>query len=465
MKKIAPCLLISIIIFALSFSCVNQPFDSQDRSDTVDTKGAVEHPSWSRNAVIYELNVRQFTSSGTINGVHRHLLRLYKLGIDILWFMPIQPIGEKNKKGKTGSYYSVKDYRKVNPDFGSMDAFKTLVDSIHSAGMHVIIDWVPAHSSRDNQLTEEHPEWYKKDASGNFISPHDRKDVVQFDFENEDLRMYMIDAMKFWINETNIDGFHCDAAHMVPVDFWNQLRDELELAFDKEIFLVAESDQPELHDEAFDMTYGLKFYHLMNEIVRGNQTALDIDKYVEYVDSAFLPDAYIMQFTSNHTENSVNGPATERLGDGAKTFAVLAGTVPDMLLIYNGQEVGLNKRLKFFEKDSINWVDTSDFIPFYTLLIDLKHRNKALWNGEAGGGIVRVNTAHDEDVYAFYRESQGDLAFVALNLSDKERVIKVKEKKLYGNYIETFSRLIKIFDSSNDTINLEPWEYLVFEKK
>lgn len=466
MKMLQPWFSISIIIILLfSFSCANQPMDTADQTDTVDTKGAVEHPSWSRNAVIYEVNVRQFTSEGTFNGVYRHLTRLYNLGVDILWLMPIHPIGVKNRKGELGSYYSVKDYKAINPEFGDMDSFKALVDSIHSAGMHVIIDWVPNHSSWDNPLVEEHPDWYKRDSAGNFVSPYDWTDVIQFDYSNQELRDYMVNAMKFWIEETDIDGFRCDVAHMVPVDFWNKLRDELNASFDKEIFMLAESDQPELHNEAFDMTYGWRFHHLMNEIAQGNQSALAIDNYFDYVDSAFLPDAYIMQFTSNHDENSWNGTVFERLGDGVKTFAVLAGTVPDMLLIYNGQEVGMDKRLKFFEKDSIIWKDPEGFTEFYTALTNLKKTNKAIWNGEAGGEIRKVSTQHDEDVYAFYRESQGDLVFVVLNLSDKNLSISLDDEKLYGNYIETFTRLIAIFDENNNTIELEPWEYLVYVKK
>lgn len=210
-------------------------------------------PEWVKNAVIYEVNVRQYTPEGTFNAFTEHLPRLKTLGVDILWFMPVNPIGVKNRKGPLGSYYSVKDYTAVNPEFGTMEDFRRLVEQVHEQGMYAIIDWVPNHTAWDHRWTKEHPDWYKQDEKGEFVSPFDWTDVIQLDYDNEEMRQEMIEEMIFWIRESDIDGYRCDVAHMVPVDFWDEARKELDKV--KPVFMLAESDQYFLHKNAFDMTY------------------------------------------------------------------------------------------------------------------------------------------------------------------------------------------------------------------
>ena len=419
----------------------------------------VVNQDWVKNAVIYEVNIRQYTPEGTFNAFAEHLPRLKSLGVEILWLMPINPIGQMNRKGELGSYYSVKDYKRINPEFGDMDDFKALVRKVHEEGMHIIIDWVPNHTSWDNVLTLEHPDYYKTTEDGNFASPFDWTDVIQLDYDNKDLRKYMIETMKYWITETDIDGFRCDVAHMVPVDFWEEARPELEKV--KPIFMLAESDQPELNRKAFDATYGWPFHSLMNEIAAGKKTANAISSHFSRVDSIYPAGSIIMQFTSNHDENSWNGTEYERLDGGVKTFAVLASTVPGMPLVYSGQEAGMNKRLKFFEKDTIEWKD-SEMFGFYKELIALKERNEALWNGKYGGTLTRITSTDNKSVYAFLRENGENRVFVILNLTGNNVDITLKGSGYKGRYTEVFSG-DKVKFGKNTNLILIPWEYKVYE--
>ena len=215
---------------------------------------SVKHPEWSRNAVIYEVNLRQYTDSGSVNAFVQHLPRLKELGVDILWMMPVHPISKKGRKGILGSYYAVADYKALNPEFGTIDQFREMVRNAHAQGMKVILDWVPNHSGRDNKWITEHPDWYKKDSLGNMVGLYDWTDVYVFDYSNPEMRKGMIDAMKFWLSEVDVDGFRCDVAGEVPTDFWDEARPQLESA-KSDVFMLAEASKPELQKNSFDMGY------------------------------------------------------------------------------------------------------------------------------------------------------------------------------------------------------------------
>ena len=419
----------------------------------------VKHPEWSKNANIYEVNLRQFSTGGTFKEFARHIPRLKSMGVDILWFMPLHPIGVKNRKGTLGSYYSVKDYLAIDPSYGTMDDFKNLVDSIHKQGMHVIIDWVANHTSWDNKLIKEHPDWYKKDSTGKFVAPYDWTDVVCLDYKKPELRKYMTETMCWWVKNTNIDGFRCDVAGLVPVDFWMDTRKALDQI--KPVFMLAEAEEAPLH-QAFDMTYTWDLYNVMNKIAKGEKNANDIAKYLLKNDSLYPQNAYRMYFTSNHDENSWNGTEYERLGDGAKTFAVLTATLPGMPLIYTGQEMAFNKRLRFFEKDTIIWKDVKLY-GFYKNLLTLKVDNKALWNGEAGGKLTRVNSTNDKAVFAFLRQKDENTVFVILNLTAKPQTVTFKGKNYAGDYKSGISGKPMKF-VADTPIQLKPWDYLIFKK-
>jgi cyclomaltodextrinase len=401
----------------------------------------VVHPEWSINSSIYEVNVRQYTPEGTFKAFQRHLPELKKMGIGIVWIMPINPIGEKNRKGTLGSYYSIKDYKTINPEFGTLEDFKDLVNAIHKQGMHVIIDWVANHSSWDNILTKTHPDFYKKDSLGNFIAPvPDWSDVIAFN--------------------CNIDGFRCDVAGMVPTPFWNFVRKELEKI--KPVFMLAEAESPDLHKHAFDMTYAWEFHHILKKIYKGKMNVDSLDAYYKRENDNYNPDAYRMFFTTNHDENSWNGTVYERFGDAVKTFAVLCGVVKGMPLIYSGQEAGLNKALRFFDKDTIEWKKSS-LRDLYTKLVELKLSNKALRNGLSGGDIERIETNKDDKIFSFLREKENNKVFAVFNLSPEDQKIEISNDIISGGY-KDFLDDKEILLTSEYSIELPAWGYKVYTK-
>ena len=422
----------------------------------------VQHPEWSRNLSIYEVNVRQFSPGGTFEEFEKHLQRLKDMGVGIIWFMPIHPIGADNRKGSLGSYYSVKDYRDVNPEFGTLEGFKTLVGKIHDMGMYVIIDWVANHSAWDNPIAEAHPEWYTQDIHGNIVAPNnDWTDVADLNYNSPELWHYMIDAMKFWVEEIGIDGFRCDVAGMVPLEFWNVARAELDKI--KPVFMLAEWETPEHHEYAFDMTYGWDLYRLMNKLAQRLVPTSAIGTYLERQAATYPEDAYRMYFTSNHDVNSWEGTTSERLGDGATVFAVLAATLDGMPLVYGGQEAGLDRRLEFFEKDEIAWRDHR-LAEVYATLLNLKMDNKALWNGSSGGGVTWVHTSNDGAVFAFVRKMDGDKVLVITNLSDVAQEVRLSGTAHLGGYTDVFATDDRddIYFTGDETVGLGPWDYKVY---
>jgi 1,4-alpha-glucan branching enzyme len=422
----------------------------------------VVHPEWSRPANIYEVNIRQFTPEGTFAAFEKHLPRLKAMGVDILWLMPINPIGIKNRKGTLGSYYSVRDYLAVNPEFGTLDDLKHLVRQAHELGMHVIIDWVANHTSWDNPLITEHPDWYTHDSAGNIISPvPDWTDAADLDYSQPGMREYMTHALEYWVREADIDGYRCDVAGMLPVDFWNKAVPEIKKI--KHVFMLAEWETPEMHDTAFDMTYSWNLYHLMNAIARGEKPASQLDTLWKKEDTLYAADAYRMLFTSNHDENSWNGTEYERLGEGARTFAVLTYTAPGMPMVYSGQEAAFNRRLKFFDKDTIQW-DNYPLLSFYTTLNQLKKDHPALWNGVSGGKLEKIQTGNDDKLYAFTRKKDQDQVMVILNLSPGMQTIRLAGHSFLGNFKNVFTGEVKRFEDE-EAFSMKPWEYLVFVRQ
>lgn len=422
---------------------------------------SVKHPEWSRNANIYEVNIRQFTPEGTLKAFMAHIPRLEKMGVDILWLMPVTPIGELERKGSLGSYYSVRDYQAVNPEFGTLEDLKNLVDSAHARGMYVILDWVANHTAWDNPWITEHPGWYKKDSTGAILSPYDWSDVAQLDYGKKQLWAAMRDAMKFWLVQTGVDGFRCDVAWAVPIEYWDWLRPQLELV--KPVFMLAEAEGPEYHLKAFDMSYAWEMHHMMGEIYQGTKNAYDLQGNLNKQDTLYPSDAYRMNFTSNHDENSWKGTEYERLGESVLAFAVLTATLPGMPLIYNGQESAFNRRLAFFEKDSVDWKDYS-LAPFYQRLLDLKHRHQALWNGSWGGRFERIPSGADSSLFVFTREREGEKVLVMTNLSKKVREARLKGPGIEGSYKEFFTGEEATF-GKKAVIRLKPWEHRVYVLK
>jgi glycosidase len=405
----------SLRILSLALCAAFAPLAAQAQASL--PPAGMQHVAWSKSANIYEVNIRQFTPQGTFNAFAAHLPRLKQMGVDILWIMPINPIGEKNRKGPLGSYYAVRDYTAVNPEFGTLEDFRSLVKQAHALGMHVIIDWVPNHTAFDNPWVTEHPDWYLRNDKGEIYSikmgGEDWTDVTGLDYANHALWKGMTDAMAFWLRETDIDGFRCDVAGNLPTPFWNQARDALDRI--KPVFMLAESDKPELHQHAFDMTYGWDTMDLFVKIARGKADARELKAFLARPALVFPRDAYRMRFTTNHDKNSWEGSDKELYGPAFRAMAVLAATLRGMPLIYGGQESGLDKRLEFFQKDPIEWKDYEN-AAFYARLLRLKHDNPALWNGQYGAAVDVLDTGNDK-VFAFQRKQGSNVVRVVVNLS------------------------------------------------
>lgn len=435
--------LIILGLIALAAGCIVAGCSSRSvktSTDTDSTLTTVKHPEWSRNAVIYEVNLRQFTDSGTITAFDAQLPRLKELGVDILWFMPIHPISEDGRKGTLGSYYAVRDYKAFNPEFGTIEQFKTTVEKIHRMGMKVIIDWVPNHSGRDNSWVTEHPDWYVRNEEGKMFGPYDWTDVYKFDYSNPEMRAAMIDALKFWLTEVGVDGFRCDVAMEVPTDFWEEARPQLQEVC-PELFMLAEASKPELQANSFDMGYNWPMKDLFSAIAatsgqytfaeEGKESrqfpvthATAIDTLLAQQAAEYPGDTYLMNMITNHDLNSWEGTEFERLGNLTGAFAVLSYTLPGMPLIYTGQETGMNRAFEFFEKDKApEWEPRNGFFDFYRKLNHLKHTQKALLAGNQGGEMVRYYT-ENPDLYIFSRERDGSKVTVFVNLGAESSEIK-----------------------------------------
>jgi glycosidase len=406
------------------------------------------------NAVIYEANIRQYSPSGTFNAFSKDIPKLKELGVKILWLMPIHPIGIKNRKEGLGSYYSIKDYRGINPEFGKLEDFKNLVKTAHQNGMYVIMDWVPNHTAWDHAWVADHKDYYAKDKDGKMFSPFDWTDVVKLDYSNQNLRKAMIWEMKYWLTEANVDGFRCDVAGEVPTDFWESAA--LELKKTKPVFMLAEAEKPELSKKAFDMAYGWEAHHIMNEIAQGKKTVKDFDSYITKKDSVWEKDDISMYFTSNHDENSWNGTEYERMGDAVETFAALTYLIPGIPLIYNGQEYDFNRRLKFFVKDSINTVKGKMF-PIYTKLGQLKNGNSALDGGKKPGSYKRIATSSNQNILAFEREKLGKKVIFVGNLTKTNQSFTAPIEGAFIDYISGK----KVVFSKNQKLDFNPWEYKI----
>jgi glycosidase len=421
------------------------------------TVSTVVHPDWSKNAAIYEANIRQYSQEGTFKKFEEYLPELKKMGVGVIWIMPINPIGKVNRKGNLGSYYSVADYLAVNPEFGTPEDFHHLVNAIHAQGMKVIIDWVANHTAWDHPWATSHPEFYVHDAKGNFVAPvPDWADVIKLDYHNPQLRTEMINALKFWVTDYDIDGFRCDVAAMVPTVFWNEARKQLDQI--KPVFMLAEAFEPELQEHAFDMTYGWQFKDLWGEIAKGKKNAADLAAYMSSEEAGYNANSYRMLHTSNHDLNSWEGTEFDRLGDAAETFLVLSNTLKGMPLLYEGQEAGNHKALSFFERDPIVWKDHK-FRALYTSLFHLKQNNHALWNGLYGGQPQLIHTSDDQHIFAFVRNKDSDEVIGIFNLSDKTRQFNSTDPALLGKFTDPLTG-----KSVAAPHELKAWEYILLVK-
>lgn len=467
-----------LLAVMLIMSCKEKTSEEQIQEQSFE----LNLPEWAKDAVIYEANVRQMTEEGNFKALEAELPRLDEMGIDIIWLMPIHPISMKNRKATNeifvreiedlserekylGSPYAVADYMKVNPDYGTMADFKSLLARTHELGMKLIIDWVPNHTGWDHPWITEHPDWYTQDSTGKIIDPIDPStgkswgwvDVADLNYDNKEMRQEMIRQMQYWLEDIGIDGFRVDVAHGVPQDFWDEASPQL-LESKSDIFLLAESAVPSnLNNQTFHADYGWSFHHLINEIAKGEKHASEIFQWLEEDRQTFRHGIH-MHFTSNHDENTWAGTVFERMGEAHKVMAVLCATFEGIPLIYSGMEEPMRKRLAFFMKDYIGFKDYA-YADFYRTLFELKENNRALWNGDYGAPVEKF--MDHTDVLAYSRERDGDKLLCLLNLSDQDQEIQLAQDIAMNDVFlnETVNW------EKGTSIKLVPWSYYVLSNK
>ena len=457
MKKI----LLFFIVGCLLLSCI----DNQISKIIKPAKNmSFKKASWINNTDVYEVNVRQYTKEGTFNAFAKELPRLREMGVSTLWFMPITPIAQQNKKGSLGSPYATSDYTAINPEFGTLEDFKALVKLAHSMGFKVIIDWVANHTGWDNVWTKIHPEYFKKDSStNNFKVASGMDDIIELDYKNPSLRKAMIDAMQYWVTETDIDGYRCDLAFWVELDFWLEARTELEKT--KTLFWLAECDPLDHPDyyQAFDACYTWTWMHKTEEFYKQNQDKHLLDAVIHRYDTTGGHDAIPLWFTTNHDENTWNGTEYEKYGDAAKAFAVFSFTRNGMPLIYSGQELPNLKRLKFFDRDPIEWTGKYELHDFYKTLLTLHKNNPALRAGDTAVTTYNLSTTAPDNIVAYLRKNGDREVLVLLNFSKQSVHCTIKDEIVAGNYKNIFTKSDNVF-TPQKSIEMQPWEYQVYEK-
>jgi len=413
-------------------------------------------PGFLISSNLYEVNTRQYTSEGTFKAFMEHLPRLQQMGVEILWFMPIHPIGIEKRKGTLGSYYSIKNFKEVNPEFGTLEDFKFMVKAIHDLGMKIIIDWVANHAAWDNNWTLTNPEFFEKDDQGNFKSPYDWTDVIQISHKNTQEQEAMIEAMSYWILECDIDGFRADLAHLTPLEFWIKARKQLDVLKPNLVWL-AETEEPSYHN-AFDISYTWKWMHATEEILKPGFNMHSLTSLLAAASSEFKSELR-MYYTSNHDENSWNGSEYEKYGIYARALAVFTNTyVHSVPLIYSGQELPLKKRLSFFDKDEIGWDEKPALHFFYSLLLQLRKRDPVF---KFNAGLSFIDSSLP--VLAYKRSVGNHCVIVILNISQENINDELKLPDVSGVFNNIFSNELREVDGRLK-ISLEPGDYLVFEK-
>ena len=424
------------------------------------------HTKWAYDATIYELNTRQATEEGTFAAAEALLPEIKESGVDIIWIMPIQKIGVLERKGTLGSYYAIIDYCQFNPEFGTRADFEHFLAKAHELGLKVILDWVANHTAPDSEWTKNDG-WHYRDSLGNLMVQYDWTDISKLNYDNQDMRAAMKQAMHWWMDTIGIDGFRCDVAGEVPTDFWNDVMAEIRVKH-PDMFTLAEDENEaqDLTESAFDMYYGWTLHHLMNGVAQGKNTVEDLWGYFAKVDTTIRKEAIRMNFTSNHDENSWNGTEFERMGDATDLFAAFTYVVPGMPMIYTGQMSGNHHRLEFFEKDVIDRVENAPQKALYKGLNDLRANNPALWSNEKGADMVRI-AADNDKIFACVRTKScpkhGDNTVIAImNMSAEPQNVTLDLTNLEGEYNCLCGKTMTM--EANQTVELTPWKYIILTK-
>ena len=426
------------------------------------SKEIYKRADWITDTNIYEVNIRQYTTEGTFNAFAKALPRLKDMGVEVLWIMPVHPIGKINRKGTLGSYYAISDFKAINPEFGTAADYKNLIKLAHDCGMKVIMDWVANHAAWDNVWTKDHPEYFVRDNEGNFLPPYDWTDVIQIDHHNAAEQDAMIDAMSYWVTDFNIDGYRADLAHLTPLDFWKKARTAIE-PLKPNLFWLAESEEINYH-EVFDATFTWEWMHSTEKFYKGNIKMDSLYNVLAKYDTDFPATAYRMYFTSNHDENTWNGTAFEKYGDMLKALTVFNCTWNGIPMIYSGEEIPNMKRLQFFEKDTIKWTGEYLMHDFYKTLLGLRKKNIALRAADPAVTTFHIITEGGKNIMAYLRKNEPDEVIVFLNLSNEKSRFTIKDRLINGAYINVFNKDESQLNTGTFII-MQPWDYLVLEKK
>lgn len=419
--------------------------------------------------VLYEVNLRQFTNEGTFNAFAEELPKVKALGVNILWFMPTFPISTTKSKGPLGSYYAVSDYKAVNPEYGSLEDLKSLVNQAHALGMYVIFDWVPGHTGWDHVWIKDHPEFYLKNEAGEIIDPIDPRtgesfgwtDVADLDYENEAMRAAMKEAMLYWIEEVDIDGYRVDQAYAVPMDFYEDTFAAMRAI--KPVFLLGETDANHPggfeHLKNFDASYDFPGHHLTKEIAHGQNTVIDYQAHRENFINKHDPSHFLLNFVSSHDENAWAGTVNEIYGEASHAMMALNYMAPGLPFLYSGVEYDLNKRLLFFEKDSFPRV-AGDTYQLLKQLGELKQRHPSLNAGIDGGKYSPIETSLNEKVLAFERTKAGDTIVFMANMSKDHIGFTSPYNGYFKRYQDNKSKRL----SYSYEYRMKPWEFWILKK-
>ena len=425
-----------------------------------------KNPEWSYSAVLYELNVRQFTPEGTFVAAIERLPFLRSLGVDAIWLMPIYPIGLEGRKGTLGSYYSIRDYKAVNEEFGSAEDFRAFVSAAHALGMKVILDWVANHTARDARwITERPADWYERDEAGVAKVPWDWTDTAKLNYANHDVWRGHIDAMRYWVESFGVDGYRCDMAMLVPIEFWQEASAELH-SIKSDIFMLAEAEEDNLFDRAFNMSYQWNIHHIMCDIAKGARRVWDLRNAMHAERAKYPREAMRMSFTSNHDENSWSGSEQQRFGAALEVMTAMTFLMPStMPLIYTGQEVGYNHSFEFFERDAIPEAAYTEnrTTELYRRLTALKHRERSLDAGEWGGEVVEIENNAKDCMMTFVREVEGSRVVAIMNLSPYTIHADFRTGIYAGDYVDAMSGEHVYLDEHVER-DIAPWCYQILIK-
>jgi glycosidase len=417
-------------------------------------------PNFLKSSNMYEVNIRQYTTEGTFNAFAAHLPRLKDMGVEVLWLMPIHPIGIVNRKGTLGSYYSIQNFEAVNPEFGTVEDFKSLVEKAHALDMKIIIDWVANHTSWDNVWTKTNPEFFIHDEQGNFKSPFDWDDVIQIDHTNSGQQKAMIAAMKYWVTNVDIDGFRADMAHLIPLPFWINARMQI-APFKKDLIWLAETENIQYH-QAFDVSYTWKWMHITEQFIKKEKSLVDCVATLHEYKKDFPINALRLFFTSNHDENSWNGTEYDKYGILAKAFAVFACTYIGVPLVYSGQELPNTKRLQFFDKDEIAWQQNVELHNFYKTLFVLRKSKNELFS-EIDSSIYFFEELFSKNILAYQLKNEEEEVLVFLNFNMVGVLEYLNLPNINGMYRDIFTGM-DIDMPQKYLLELEGGGYVVFEK-